>query len=186
MIGPAILQALNDRFEGVPDEEILDSLAKGLRRELNTRVDYGFDANNNRYFFYAPDYNAYISFIAKSVGERRWDIIGRAAELFEMQISDSDTYKANRSKVFEIFKKADTQMSLDLQLKTDGMLDISGVEGVFVDYCMDKHGRHGFYCWGDFNGAEYGASYDDLGKLSSQDYADIIDLFREKYPNLAK
>lgn len=102
--------------------------------------------------------------------------------------TDKHLQNVNMVKIKTIFENADRVLNDGLEKKTHGVLNVGGCDKdndgtpVFVDHCIHRARRHGFYCWGEVDGIIYGMSYDDIGILSNREYEEVLKLFRQKYP----
>lgn len=93
---------MHEEFDDLTDDAVMDAIAKVLRKQLETPVNYGYDALADRYFFSAPDYqDAYVDFLGRFLRERRWDILQRVVELLEEAVTN------NSKKVYEDVKSVD-------------------------------------------------------------------------------
>lgn len=74
-------------FDDLSEDSIMDAIAKVLRKNFNTPVNYGYDALADLYFFDVPNHSgAYIEFLGKFLRNRRWDILHRVIELLEESV----------------------------------------------------------------------------------------------------
>lgn len=101
--------------------------------------------------------------------------------------TDKHLKEIDMVKIKKIFENADRVLNDGLKVKTNGALDLSKCDKdkgapVFVDHCIHRARRHGFYCWGEVDGIIYGMSYDDIGILSNREYEEVLKIFRQKYP----
>lgn len=86
-----------------------------------------------------------------------------------------------------VFERADAVLSSHIYVKTNGKADLSKCcrdyrkTPVYADNLLGRCRRHGFYCWVELDGVDYGASYDDRGVLLPEEYEEVLRMFRERY-----
>jgi hypothetical protein len=93
----------------------------------------------------------------------------------------------SNERLVKIFNRADKNMSEMLSEKNSKIVDLSGVEGVYVDRAAQRNEPdkiYGFYTWQEVDGEDYGASYLCYGCLETKEYEQILGMFKEKYPKI--
>lgn len=74
-------------FNGLTEDEVMETAAKRLRETLDESVEYGYDAKQREFFLSVPKYSKSVYIKHKYLRDCRWDLLARSIGLLEQAVN---------------------------------------------------------------------------------------------------
>lgn len=80
-------------FDGLTEDEVIDTTARYLRGTLGESVEYGYDGKEREFFLNVPKYTKSVYIKHKYLRDHRWDILFSSVQLLEQAVNEEKEKK---------------------------------------------------------------------------------------------